>query len=129
VRDWMYVVGGFYVLLGTRFLPAINGRQALRMLPAWTASRDSVEFKALVDWQWTFGLDLFAIGVVAIVAAVLGSAEGCRYVVWVIAARESIGGVLPDAWLIIRGYTLRSVYAGFIVVHAAIIASGLALIR
>lgn len=129
MRDWMYAVGGFYVLLGARFLPAINGRQVLRMLPAWTAPRDTVEFKALVDWQWCFGLDLFAIGVVAIVAAAVGSAEGCRYVVWVIAAREAFGGILPDAWLIIRGYTFRSFYAGFIVVHAAIIASGLAVIH
>lgn len=99
------------------------------MLPSWTAPRQSVEFKALVDWQWTFGLDLFAIGLVAIVAAATGSAAGYRYVVWVIVARELIGGVLPDAWLIARSYTMRSFYVGFIVIHAAIIASGLLLLQ
>jgi hypothetical protein len=129
MRNWMYVVGGLYVLLGARFLPAVNGRQVLRMLPAWTAPRNSIEFKALVDWQWTFGLDLFAIGLVAIVVAAAGSVDGCRSVVWVIAAREAVGGILPDAWLIVRGYTSRAFYAGFIVVHAAIIGSGLALVR
>ena len=129
MRAWLWVIGGFYVVLGVRFLPAINGRQVLRVLPSWTAPRTSVEFKALVDWQWTFGLDLFAIGLVAIVAAAVGSAAGYRYVVWVIVARELIGGVVPDAWLILRGYTIRSFYAGFILVHAAIIASGLFLIQ
>jgi hypothetical protein len=129
MRDWMYVVGSLYVLLGARFLPAINGRQVLRMLPTWTAPTDSVEFKVLVDWQWCFGLDLFAIGLVAIVVAAAGSVEGCRSVVWVIAAREAFGGILPDAWLIVRGYTSRAFYAGFIAVHAAIIASGLSLIH
>ena len=129
MRGYLWAVGSFYVVLGVRFLPAINGRQVLRVLPGWTASRENVEFKALVDWQWTFGLDLFAIGLVAIVAASTGSAAGYRYVVWVIVARELIGGVVPDAWLIIRGYTIRSFYAGFIVVHAAVIATGLALIH
>ena len=129
MRGWLWAIGGFYVVLGLRFLPAINGRQVLRVLPSWAAPRASVEFKALVDWQWTFGLDLFAIGLVAIVAAATGSAAGYRYVVWVIVARELIGGVVPDAWLIIRGYTMWSFYAGFIVVHAAIIASGLLLIQ
>ena len=129
MRGYLWAVGSFYVVLGVRFLPAINGRQVLRVLPGWTSSRENVEFKALVDWQWTFGLDLFAIGLVAIVAASTGSAAGYRYVVWVIVARELIGGVVPDAWLIIRGYTIRSFYAGFIVVHAALIATGLALIH
>lgn len=132
MSDWLWVVGGLYVLLGVRFLPGINGRQFQqqqhRMLPGWTARPESVEFKALVDWQWTFGLDLVAIGVVAIVAAAVASPAEYRYVAWVIVAREALGGILPDTWLIIRGYTSRSFYAGFIVVHAAIIASGLWLI-
>ncbi len=129
MKVWLWTVGGFYVLLGARFLPAVNGKQVLRVLPAWTAPRDSVEFKALVDWQWTFGLDLFAIGVVAIVAAAAGSAAGYQDVMWVIMARELLGGIIPDAWLIIRGYTIRWFYVGFIVVHATIIATGLALVR
>lgn len=129
MRGWLWAIGGFYMVLGLRFLPAINGRQVLRALPSWSAPHASVEFKALVDWQWTFGLDLFAIGLVAVVAAAAGSAAGYRYVVWIIVARELIGGIIPDAWLIIRGYTISAFYAGFIVVHAAIIATGLLLIQ
>lgn len=133
MREWLWVVGAFYVLLGVRFLPAINGAQFWRMrqqiLPSWTAPPESVEFKALVDWQWTFGLDLFAIGLVAIVGAAVGSPAGYRYIAWVIVAREVFGGIIPDAWLIIRGYTRRSFYAGFIVVHAAIIGTGLWLVQ
>lgn len=126
---WLWAIGSFYVLLGARFLPAVNGKQVLRVLPGWSAPRESVEFKALVDWQWTFGLDLFAIGLVAIVAAAVGSSAGYRYVVWVIVARELIAGIIPDAWLIMRGYTNAPLYGGFIVVHAGIIASGLALLQ
>lgn len=129
MTGWLWGVGAFYVFLGVRFLPAINGRQLLRVLPSWTAPQASVEFKALVDWQWVFGLDLLAIGVVAVVTAAAGSAAGARYVVWIVVARELLGGILPDAWLIIRGYTVKSLYIGFIVVHAVIIATGLALLR
>lgn len=129
MSNWLWVVGSFYVLLGVRFLPAINGKQVLHVLPDWRAPRESVEFKALVDWQWTFGLDLFAIGLVAIIGAAIGTSTGIRYIAWVIVARELIGGIIPDAWLIVRGYTNSGLYGGFIIVHAAIIASGLALIR
>ena len=129
MQTWLWVVGSFYVLLGVRFLPAINGRQFRQVLPAWTAPPESVEFKALVDWQWCFGLDLFSIGLVAIVAAAVGHSAGFPYIVWVIVAREFIGGIIPDAWLIIRGYTSRALYGGFIVVHAGIIATGLAVIQ
>lgn len=126
---WLFAIGSFYVLLGLRFLPAINGRQVLQVLPGWSAPRQSVEFKALVDWQWTFGLDLLAIGLVAIIGAATGSPAGNRYVAWIIVARELIAGIIPDAWLIIRGYTSRPLYSAFIVVHAGIVASGLALLQ
>ncbi|HEV2362905.1 MAG TPA: hypothetical protein VGS12_01770 [Caulobacteraceae bacterium] len=42
-----------------------------------------------------------------------------------IIARELLGGIIPDIWLIVRGYTRSAFYVAFIVVHAAVIASGL----
>lgn len=129
MKIWLWAIGSFYVLLGARFLPAINSKQFQRVLAGWTASPQSVEFKALVDWQWTFGLDLFSIGLVAIVGAAVGTSAGLPYIIWVIVARELIGGIIPDAWLIMRGYTNRWLYGGFIIVHAGIIATGLALVQ
>jgi hypothetical protein len=129
VKTWLCVVGSFYVLLGVRFLPAINSKQLRSVLVDWAAPPESVEFKALVDWQWCFGLDLFAIGLVAIVGAAVGRSVGLPYIIWVVVARELIGGIIPDAWLIMRGYSNRLLYSGFIVVHAAIIATGLAVIH
>ena len=129
MKTWLWVIGSFYVLLGVRFLPAINSKQVRSVLPDWTALPESVEFKALVDWQWCFGLDLLAIGLVAIVGAAVGRSVGLPYIIWVVIARELIGGIVPDAWLIMRGYTNRRLYSAFIVVHAAIIATGLAVIQ
>jgi hypothetical protein len=129
MKTWLWVIGSFYVLLGVRFLPAINSKQVRSVLPDWTASPESVEFKALVDWQWCFGLDLLAIGLVAVVGAAVGRSVGLPYIIWVVIARELIGGIVPDAWLIMRGYTNRRLYSAFIVVHAAIIATGLAVIQ
>jgi len=129
MKTWLWVVGSFYVLLGVRFLPAINSKQFRNVLPDWTAPPESVEFKALVDWQWCFGLDLLAIGLVAVVGAAVGRSVGLPYIIWVVVARELIGGIIPDAWLIMRGYTNRRLYSAFIVIHAAIIATGLAVIQ
>lgn len=129
MKIWLWVVGSFYVLLGVRFLPAINSKQFRSVLPDWTAAPESVEFKALVDWQWCFGLDLLAIGLVAVVGAAVGRSVGLPYIVWVVVARELIGGIIPDAWLILRGYTNRRLYSAFIIVHAGIIATGLAVIQ
>src|SRR5579863_10034392 len=116
MKTWLWVVGSFYVLLGVRFLPAINSKQVRSVLPDWTAPPESVEFKALVDWQWSFALDLLAIGLVAVVGAAVGRSVGLPYIVWVVVARELLGGIIPDDWLIMRGYTNRRVYSVFIVV-------------
>lgn len=124
MKEWLWAVGGLYVLLGVQFTPAINASQFTRVLRGWTAARDTTEFKAVVDWEWTFGLDLLAIGVVAIVAAAM-SVAGLAVMVWVIAARELLGGIVADLRIISGGYADRRVYAGLIVLHVVIIASGL----
>lgn len=128
MREWLWAVGGFYALLGLRFTPAINARQFTRVLIGWTAPPSSTESKVVVDWQWTFGLDLLVIGMVAIVAAAIGATASFPVLVWLIAARELVGGVVPDAWFLRRGCYERRVYAAFIVLHLAIVAIGLLLL-
>ena len=129
MREWMWVVGAVYVLMGIRFLPWINQNQFTRVLSGWNSSAGTTEFKALVDWQATFGLDLVALGAVAIATASIGSPATWPAIVWVIVARELIGGVAPDAWLIRRGYANRMVYTGFIAFHLVVIVSGVRLLR
>ncbi|MBV8196123.1 MAG: hypothetical protein JOY80_11430 [Candidatus Dormibacteraeota bacterium] len=81
-----------------------------------------------MDWEWVFGLDLLAIGVVAIVAGVVGAGAFLAALVWLVGAREFFGGVIPDAWFIRRGIYNRRLYTGFIVLHLIVIASGLLLL-
>ena len=128
MREWLWAIGGVYFILGVRFTPVINAGQFTRVLVGWTAPPSSTEFKVAVDWEWTFGLDLLAIGIVAIVAAAVASSASLPVLIWLIGARELFGGVLPDAWFIRRGCYVRGLYAGFIVFHLVVIATGLLLL-
>jgi hypothetical protein len=125
---WLWTVGVIYVLMGVRLQPFINASQFSRVLTGWRATPDSIEFKAVVDWMSTFGYDLIAIGAVAIAAAAANPA-GRSLVVWVVIAREVLGGVAADVWQIKRGYASRRFYSGFIVFHLAVIVSGLLVLR
>lgn len=124
MTQWLWVLGCVYVVMGVRLQPVLNARQFTRVLHGWQATPASVEFKTTVDWMATFGYDLIAIGAVALAAASI-DAPARSVVVWVVVARESIGGVVPDLRLIRRGYANRAFYAGFVVFHLAVIGSGL----
>ena len=128
MREWLWAVGSFYAVLGVRFTPVFNASQFTRVLTGWTAPPSSTEFKVAVDWEWTFGLDLLVIGVVAIVAASGNAGASFPVLVWLISARELVGGVLPDAWFIHRGCYNRRLYAGFIALHLVIAGIGLLLL-
>lgn len=49
-------------------------------------------------------------------------------IVWQVVALEAVRGVLDDIYMIARGYA-APVYAGFIVLHLIIIATGIACVR
>lgn len=128
MREWLWAVGGLYVLLALNFTSQLKAPQLTRVVVGWTAAPGSTESKVVVDWMWTFGLDLLAIGVVAIVAAGVGATASFPTLVWLIGAREFFGGVVSDAWFIRRGCYNRHVYAGLIALHLVIIGSGLVLL-
>jgi len=67
-------------------------------------------------------------GAVALAAASTDAA-GRSLVVWLIIAREILGGVVSDLWLVKRGYASRRFYSGFVVFHLAVIVSGLLVLR
>lgn len=125
---WMRIVGGFYVLLGVGFVPAVNEARFEAFLPSFDAPRDSVAFAALIDWTFVFGIDTAVIGVVLLWA----SREAHRHLilVWLVVALELTRGVAWDVYYLTRDYVEAvGLYVGFIVVHLLIVGSGVVLAR
>jgi len=124
---WMRIVGGFYVLLGLGFVPFINEARLPFMIPAFAATPDTVEFKALIDWMFTFGLDLLVTGGVLVYAA----RDPLRHsiLVQLLIALEVVRGVLDDIYYVSRGYAPAGFYVGFVAVHLIIIVTGVVLLR
>lgn len=124
LRWWMRIVGVFYLLLAIRLLPVINAGQFAAGLRNFTASPNSTEFKAIVDWMFTFGLDLGVVGALLLIAA--RDPLKNLILVQLVIAQEALRGVVADLWFISRGWVVTSFYVGFIIVHLLIIGTGLA---
>ena len=86
-----------------------------------------MEYKALVDWTFIFGIDLLVIGG--------GLSDSARnplknmMLVWLVIWLEAIRGILADIHYISRGYASVPFYLGFIVVHVIIIVTGIIFLR
>lgn len=131
LRIWMIAVGVFYILLGLRLLPWINGPMAASMgdvaAPGVELEPGSSEFLFLIDWMATFGLDLLVLGVVLLVAA--RNAVQHRALVWVVLGQEVVRGILADLWFAARPFNSAAFYLGFLVVHVIVIATGIWCLR
>ena len=126
LKWWLRIVGAFYLLLGIGFFPLINEARLPFMLPI-DAPASSIAYKALIDWMFTFGLDLLVVGGFLIYA----SRNPARHfnLVWLVVLLEAVRGVLDDIYYISRGYASAPFYIGFIVVHLIIITTGIAFVR
>jgi hypothetical protein len=126
LKTWLLMVGGFYILLGIGFFPPINEARLPFMLPI-DVLPETVAYKAVIDWTFTFGLDLLVIGGYLVYA----SREPLKHInlVWLVIWLEAIRGVANDIYYIFRGYASVPFYIGFIVVHVIIIATGLRVAR
>lgn len=124
---WMRAVGLFYVVLGLGFVPPLNEARFEAFLPAFDAPRDSVAFRALIDWTFVFGLETAVIGVVLVVAA----RAPARHVVivWTVVLLELTRGAGWDLYYLSRGYTSVGFYVAFVVLHLVIAGSGAWLAR
>jgi hypothetical protein len=124
---WMRIVGAFYVAIGVRAIPLINEQQVALVIPGLEVGPQTVAFKALIDWIFLFGVDTLVIGVMLLV----GSRRPGRatLLVHTVLVLEAVRGVAFDVYLILRGYAPAPFYVGFIVVHLAIIATGLVALR
>ena len=127
LKWWMRVVGVFYLILGIGFVPFINEARLPLMLPTFSAQPNSVEYKALIDWTFVFGLDLLVIGAVLIYA----SRDPLKNVILsqTVILLELVRGVLDDIYYSSRGYVSVGFYVGFIITHLIIIVTGIVIIR
>lgn len=61
LRWWFRIVGLLYVIMGIGFFPPVNEAR-LPLMITIDAPTTSVVYKALVDWMFTFGLDMLVTG-------------------------------------------------------------------
>lgn len=133
MRRWMVGVGIFYLFLGIRLLPWINGP----MIEA-AGMQDSLYtggglepgtdvFSFLLDWMGSFGAALIPLGAILLVASRTPTRN--RLLVHLAIWHEAVAGVLGDAWFISREYSSDAFYLGFIVVHLVVIATGVRALR
>lgn len=126
LKWWFRVVGFFYLLLGIGFFPPLNEAR-LPFMISIDAPTTSVVYKALIDWMFTFGLDLLVTGGFLLYA----SKDPAKHLslVWLIVWLEAIRGIMADIFLIARGIYSVPFYIGFIAIHLIIIGTGAIFVR
>jgi hypothetical protein len=132
MRRWMVAVGSFYLLLGLRLLPPINGPmiEAVGVDALYTAGDlepGTAVFSFVLDWMGTFGTSLLPLGAILLMAARDSSRN--RLLVHLVIWHELTAGVVADAWYIGRGYVSTGFYLGFIVLHLVIVGTGIRALR
>jgi hypothetical protein len=131
-RRWMLVIGAFYLFMGIRLLPFINGP----MIEA--AGVDTIyrggdlhvgqpAYTFVLDWMAAFGLGLIPLGAVLLVAA--RDPVRNRLLVYLVVGRELTAGVVADVLLIWRGDVSTGFYLGFIVLHLIVVGTGVWVLR
>jgi hypothetical protein len=126
LQRWMRIVGGFYVALGLFNTPPVIAARFPAQYPDLGVAVDSMPAQALIDVWFMFGLEVAVIGVALLVTA----RNPARHValVWTVLALEVVRGIADDVYLLARGYEVMP-YVIWLVVHAAIIATGLLALR
>jgi hypothetical protein len=127
LRRWMYIVGGFYVLMGLFNTPPIIRSRFSTQYPDIGVETASAAGQALGDVWFMFGLEVLVIGVVLL----HGAREPARHLslVWAVIGLEAVRGVAFDLYLIAQGYPNIPVYLLWILLHTIIITSGIVSIR
>jgi hypothetical protein len=124
---WLRVVGVFYVL---QFVVIAVAKAPIRAQgPAGVLARAAAgdpTARFLVDTWVTFALEVGAIGVVLLFASRIP--ERARLLVWTIIAIELSRGIFADVYAIARGEPLN-VIVPWLVIHTAVIVSGLLVLR
>ena len=128
LKWWFRVVGGFYLLLTAMNLWALflGGTQMFAdILPA-PMNTDALAVRAFGDAWMEFVFELGVLGAMALVASREPAKN--RIMAWVIIWAEVFRGIVGDVIWITRGYDAAS-YAIFIVIHLAIVVTGVMFVR
>ena len=126
LQRWMRIVGSFYVAVGLFNTPPVIAARFPAQYPDLGVAVDSLPAQALVDVWFMFGLEVAVIGVALLIAA----RNPARHLalVWTVLALEIVRGIVDDVYLLARGYEVAP-YVIWIVVHAAIVVTGLWALR
>jgi hypothetical protein len=124
---WMRIVGVFYLV---QFVMMVFFRAPIRAIgpekALLQASLGEPVARFLVDTWITFGLEVGAIGGALLIAS--RSALQARALVWAVIGVEVMRGIVNDMYMYWRGYDF-TVLAIWIVIHTAIIVTGLFALR
>jgi hypothetical protein len=127
LRRWMQIVGVFYV---AQFVMMAIVRAPIRTFgPAGTLDRAAGgdPLAGFVIDTWTFfGLEVLAVGVVLLAASRRGALA--RGAIATVLAIEVSRGILADLLMIARGNHVAG-YLVWMVIHSAVIATGLFALR
>jgi hypothetical protein len=126
---WMKVVGALYVvnallLVATYLIPAI-GEASVEARVAGADPSNPLYAFALDTWLM-FGLELLVVGVALWIAS--RAAWANRILAVTVIALELIRGIVDDLIWIASGYPSAS-YVGWILLHTAIILTGILVLR
>lgn len=132
LRRWLLIVGGFYLFLGIRLLPIVNGPmiEAIGVDAIYHGGDlepGTAAYAFVLDWMGTFGLSLIPLGAVLLVAA--RDPLRHRLLVHLVIWHEIGAGVVADLGLILGGNVTTAFYLGFIGVHLGVAGTGVWLLH
>lgn len=123
---WFRIVGLVYLVLGATWLPFLDAKALDSKIPNFDGPAGGTAYNGFLDWMLVFALDMLVTGVFLIVASFRPAWQ--PGIVWLIVGLEVVRGILDDLYMIAAGYPVAS-NIGFIVLHLAIIATGLVFAR
>jgi len=123
---WFRVVGAVYAVLGATFIPVINTARVDILVPGFDGARGGPAWNGFVDYLLMFGLEELVLGAFLIFASF--RPRWWTPLVWLLVLLSVVRGIGHDLYMIASGYSVLSNVL-FIVLHLAIISTGVVLLR
>ena len=126
-KRWLQAVGALYLLnfVMITFVRAPIASLGPEGALAQAAAGEPMA-RFLVDTWTLFGLEVGAVGVALLIASRVP--DQARALMWTVIAIEASRGIIADLYMIVRGND-ATVLGVWIVIHAAVIATGLLCLR
>lgn len=123
---WFRVVGAVYLALGCTFLPFLNTGRVELLVPGFDGAPGGAAWNGFVDFLFMFGLEEMVLGAFLIAASFRPA--WWTPLVWLLVSLSAVRGIGHDLYMIASGYAVAQNLL-FVVLHLAIIGSGIALLR